>query len=148
MTLAIILFVLRVISALLLLSMVAVLFLVIWRDYESATVEIEASRRVYGYLVELSEVDDSYVPTTETFPLMSLTSIGRAPINTIRLTDQFASTEHCVVYIKSGVWWLEDRSSRNGTKLNRLPVTEPVIVTSGDIITIGTKHFRLQIEGY
>ena len=148
MTLALVLFALRVISALLLLAIVTVVFLVIWRDYESATLEIEASRRVYGYLVEHGEVDGNYVPSGETFPLMAITSIGRAPINTIRLTDQFASTEHCVVYVKNGVWWLEDRNSRNGTNLNRLPVTEPVIVTSGDVITIGTKHFRLEIEGY
>ncbi|MEM6281008.1 MAG: FHA domain-containing protein [Chloroflexota bacterium] len=148
MTLAIVLLVLRVVSALLLLCVVGLVFLVIWRDYQSATVEIEASRRVYGYLVGLQEIDESYIPTGETFPLMAITSIGRAPINTIRLDDQFASSEHCAVYIKNGVWWLEDRNSSNGTNLNRMAVQEPVIVTSGDIVTIGTRHFRLEIEGF
>ncbi|MEL6149903.1 MAG: FHA domain-containing protein [Chloroflexota bacterium] len=148
MTLAIVLLVMRVLSALLLFGMVGLLFLVLWRDYQSATVEIEASRRVYGQLVELQELDDGYLPTGEKFPLMSITSIGRAPINTIHLDDQFASSEHCAVFQKNGVWWLEDRNSRNGTNLNGVAVTEPVIVTSEDIITIGTRHFRLEIEGY
>lgn len=148
MTLAVILLVLRVLSALLLLAIVATLFLVMWRDYRSAADEIEATRRVYGHLVGLREVDDNYVPTGEVSPLTPVTSIGRAPTNSIRLDDQFASSEHCVVVLRNGVWWLEDRDSRNGTNLNGMVVTQPVIVTDGDVINIGTKHFRIEIEGY
>lgn len=147
MTLAIVLLLLRVLSAVVLLAIVGVLFVIMWRDYRSATVEIEEARRVHGKLIGLREIDDSYVPTGEVFPLMSATSIGRAPVNTIRLDDQTASSEHCSVVLRDGVWWLEDQNSRNGTNLNQMPVTQPVIVTNGDIINIGTKHFRIELEG-
>lgn len=147
MTLAITLLVLRILSAFVLLAIVGVLFLVMWRDYHSATLEIEESRRVHGQLIGLREIDEQYVASGEVFPLMVVTSIGRAPTNTIRLDDQSASSEHCLLALRDGVWWLEDRNSRNGTKLNQLDVTQPVIVTDGDIINIGKKHFRLEIEG-
>jgi pSer/pThr/pTyr-binding forkhead associated (FHA) protein len=48
--------------------------------------------------------------------------------------------------LRNGVWWLEDRQSRNGTRLNGIEVEQPVIVTDSDIIHIGTKHFRLNLE--
>jgi hypothetical protein len=146
MTLALSLLLLRVFSALVLLAIVGFLFVVMWRDYQSATAEVKASRNVYGYLVGLHEIDNAYVPTGEVFPLMAQTSIGRAPTNAIRLEDQFASSEHCVVVLRQGVWWLEDHNSHNGTNLNNIPVDQPVIITSGDVINIGTRHFRIDIE--
>jgi hypothetical protein len=146
MSLAGVLLVLRILSAVLLLAVVATLFLVMWRDYQSAAEEIEAARKVYGHLVGLRELEGSYVPTGEVFPLTPHTSIGRAPTNNIRLDDQFASSEHCVVSLKNGVWWLEDRASRNGTNLNGMEVEQPVIITDGDIINIGTKHYRIEID--
>jgi len=146
MTLAVVLLVLRVLSALLLLAIVGTLFIVIWRDYRSAAIEVEASRRVYGYLVRLEEVKDEYVPTGEVYPLLPVTTLGRAPTNTIRLDDQFASSEHALVALRDGVWWLEDQNSRNGTNLNNLVVNQPVIVTDSDVINIGTLHFRIELD--
>ncbi len=146
MVLAITLLVLRVLSALVLLAIVGVLFVVMWRDYRSAIVEVEASRRVYGQLVGMREFDGNYAATGEVFPLMAVTSIGRSPTNTIQLNDQFASSEHCVVILRDGVWWLEDRNSRNGTNLNSIPVTQAVIVTDRDVINIGTRHFRIDMK--
>lgn len=146
MSLAITLLVLRIISALLLLAMVALLLVIIWQDYRSAALEVEASRRVYGYLVGLEEVDEAYVPSGDVYPLMAQTTLGRAPTNTIRIEDPFASSEHCAVVLRDGVWWLEDRDSRNGTNLNGIEVDQPLIVTDGDIINVGTVHLRIDIE--
>jgi hypothetical protein len=146
MTLAVALFVLRVLSAVVLLAIIGVLFVVMWRDYRSAIMEVEASRRVYGQLVGMREFDGNYAATGNVFPLMAVTSIGRAPTNTIQLNDQFASSEHCVVLLRDGVWWLEDRNSRNGTNLNGIPVAQPVIITDSDVINIGTRHFRVEMK--
>ena len=136
----------RIASALLLMIFVISLFVLIWRDYRTAAIEIEASRRVYGHLIGLHEIDGTYTPTGEVYPLMPLTSLGRAPTNSIRLDDQFASSDHAVVALRNGIWWLEDRQSRNGTSLNNLELDQPVIVTDGDIINIGTTHFRIELE--
>jgi hypothetical protein len=126
--------------------MLFALFLVMWRDYHSAAREAEASRRSYGRLVVLHEMDGTYAITGESYPLLPLTSLGRSPTNTIRIEDSFASTEHAAVVMRNGQWWLEDRRSRNGTTLNGIAVSQPVIVTDGDIIGIGQKRFRLEME--
>jgi hypothetical protein len=146
MTLSLVLLVLRVMSAMLLLTIVGTLFVVIWRDYRSAAIEVEAARRVYGYLMRLEQIKDEYIPTGEVYPLFPVTTLGRAPTNTIRLDDQFASNEHALVSLRDGVWWLEDQNSRNGTSLNNLEVNQPVIIMDNDIINIGTLHFRIELD--
>jgi hypothetical protein len=146
MTLDSILFLLRIVSALLLMAMIIALFVVIWRDYASATAQVEVSRRVYGQLVGLVHIDEMFAPTSETHPLRPLTSIGRSPTNSIVISDTFASSEHATISLKEGRWWLEDRNSRNGTVLNGEPIKTSVIVTDGDIISIGSTHFKLTLD--
>ena len=141
------LFLLRLISGALIVAVLILLFIVIWRDYRSAIVQVEASRRTFGRLVELREIDDGYVITGQTFPLLPLTSLGRSPTNSIPITNDYASGEHALVALRGGQWWLEDRQSRNGTAINGMPVTQPVIITDGDIIGIGSVSFRLELEG-
>lgn len=140
------LFALRALSGALLLTLLGVLFVVMWRDYRNAAAETEASRRTYGRLIALHELDGGYAVTGDQHPLLPITSLGRAPTNTIRIDDTFASSEHALVALRGGQWWLEDRHSRNGTLLNGLPIDQPVIVTDGDIIGIGHHHFRLELE--
>jgi hypothetical protein len=131
----VLLFVLRVISAILLLSLLGALFLVIWRDYHSTVHQVKESRRSYGQLIALREIDGNFILTGDVYPLLPLTSMGRSPTNTVQITR------------RSGQWWLEDRRSRNGTTLNGLLVNRPVIVTNGDIIGVGTMRYRIELEG-
>ncbi len=141
-----VLFLLRLASGLLLIAVLALLFVAMWRDYRSAVVQTEASRRAYGKMVELREIDDAYVATGQTYPLLPLTSLGRSPTNTIPINDDFASGEHALVALRNGQWWLEDRQSRNGTTINGMPITQPVIITDGDIIGVGRFRLRLELE--
>jgi hypothetical protein len=134
------------ISGSLLVGVLVLMFVVMWRDYRSVVVQVEASRRTYGRLVELREISDSYAPTGRSYPLLPLTSFGRSPTNTIAIDDNYASGEHALVALRSGQWWLEDRQSRNGTTINGMPITQPVIITDGDIIGIGSLCFRLELE--
>lgn len=140
------LFFLRLLSGVLLLVMLGELFLIMWRDYRATARETEASRRSFGRLIGLIQVDGQLARNGESYPLLPLTSLGRAPTNSIKIDDNFASSEHAVVALRNGQWWLEDRKSRNGTTLNDVPVTQPVIVTDGDIIGIGSTRFRLEME--
>jgi hypothetical protein len=142
----VILLLLRFISSLLLIGVLLVLFVVIWRDYRKASTQAEAGRRSYGQMVVLREIDGQVLLTGERFPLLPLTSLGRSPTNTIPIDDTFASGEHALVALRNGQWWLEDRQSRNGTLLNDFPVIQPMIVTNGDIISIGQIKFRLEME--
>ena len=142
----VILFLLRLVSGLVLLTILIALFVVIWREYHTTMKETEADRRVYGSLVMLRSIDGVDVVTGETFPLLPLTSLGRSPTNTVRIHDNFASSEHALVAFRSGQWWLEDRHSRNGTTLNDMRVNQPIVVTDGDIIGIGSNKFRIELE--
>lgn len=146
MDVAILLFVLRLISGGLLLLLLGALFVILWRDYRTTAAETEANRRAYGRLIVLHEIDGIYAVTGESHPLLPVTSLGRAPTNSIRLEDNFASSEHALVALRGGQWWLEDRNSRNGTLLNGIPIDQPVIVADGDVIGIGHKHFRIEME--
>ncbi len=139
------LFLLRIISGLLLISMLLALFFIIWRNYRSAAAQLKASRRTYGHLIALAEIDGNYVATGETFPLLPLTSLGRSPTNTIIIKDSFASSEHARVFMRDGQWWLEDRQSRNGTLLNSERIDEPIVITDKDIISIGNRSYRLEL---
>ena len=142
----VILFVLRLVSGLLLASLLTALFIVMWRDYRSAAREVEATRRSSGRLVEIQDVDGIHTPTGKSYPLLPLTSLGRDPTNSICVTDNYASGEHALVAMRSGRWWLEDRHSRNGTTLNGVTINQPVIVTDNDVIGIGHVHFRIELE--
>lgn len=142
----IILLALRIISGITLLLLLAAIFIILWRDYRHTVIDLEASRRIYGHLVALHEVNGGYVASGAQFPLVQLTSLGRSPTNTITLDDSFASSEHALVALRNSQWWLEDRNSRNGTTLNEVLISQPVIVTDGDIIGIGSLRFRLELE--
>ncbi len=140
------LFLLRVVSGLLLLSFVIALFVILWRDYHAALEQVTASRRTYGQLVELRRVDGKLVLTGETYPLLSVTSLGRSPTNSITVEDSFASSEHALVVMRNNQWWLEDRRSRNGTTLNDMHIAQPVVITHGDIIGIGNLAYRMELN--
>ena len=142
----VILLLLRVISGLLLLVFLAILFRILWREQRQSTADMEMKRRSYGYLVVLREIDGHYHLTGEKYALRPITSLGRSPTNTIPITDTFASSEHALVTLRQGQWWLEDRNSRNGTLLNDLPVKQAVVIAEGDIIGIGQIKLRMELE--
>lgn len=142
----VILLMLRVISGLLLLLFLAALFRILWREQRQATSDIETKRRSYGYLVVLREIDGHYHITGEKYALRPITSLGRSPTNTVPIADNFASSEHALVTLRQGQWWLEDRNSRNGTILNNVPVKQAVVLTEGDIIGIGQLRLRMELE--
>lgn len=142
----IMLLVLRLASAGLMVMLIVALMVMIWRDYRAAVSQAAASKRSHGFLVAMREVDGSLVLTGEIYPLLPLTTLGRAPTNTIRVPDSFSSSEHARIARRNGQWWLEDRKSRNGTTLNHAPVIQPTVITNGDIIGIGSLHFRVDLE--
>src|SRR5215203_5041974 len=104
------LFGLRIISALLLLGFIGAAFVMMWRDYRVASKEVASRTHRRGRLLVVSADGLGIKPGTA-YPLMPLTSLGRAPTNTISITDTFASGEHAMVTLRGGQWWLEDRGS-------------------------------------
>ncbi len=136
---------LRVAAGLLLLAFAGALFWMMWRDYRAVSEEIASRTRRRGRLV-IMRADGTTMKPGTTFPLLPLTSLGRAPTNSICLSDTFASNEHALVTLRSGQWWLEDRGSSNGTRLNGYRIEEPVVVSTGDVIAVGQVELKLELE--
>lgn len=139
-----VLFGLRILSVLTLLGMLGGLFMLVWREMSSTS--SNEIPRIQGYLAVLAEVDGSLIETGAQHPLQPITSIGRAPTNSIVISDDFASSEHAAIVLRNGQWWLEDHRSRNGTQLNGERVEAPTIITHGDCIGIGQVTLKLVLK--
>ncbi|MBN1978705.1 MAG: FHA domain-containing protein [Anaerolineae bacterium] len=140
----ILLLVLRLLLAILLYAFLATVLLVVWRDLRQATTTPKTSHRS-GELVVLQTTDEALEISTA-FPLQPITSIGRAPSNTIIVSDTYASSQHALLTWRESQWWLEDQGSRNGTLLNDTRITTPTVVSAGDVIGIGRTRLKLELD--
>jgi hypothetical protein len=63
--------------------------------------------------------------------------IGREEGSDIRLDNLTVSHDHALVRTHSEVVTIEDLRSKNGTTVNGKPVSRPVAIAPGDLITVG-----------
>ena len=136
---------LRLMAGALLLLFVAALFLLIRRDMALTAAQVAARRRKHGELVVIA-AEDVPVELGAVYPLLPITVFGRAPANTVHLPDSFASSQHALLSLRSGRWWLEDCGSRNGTTLNGQVLEAPTVVSAGDLIGVGRVEFKVELE--
>lgn len=134
---------LRLGAAALLLAFLGTIAWLIYQDIRVASASLLQQTRQQGVLRVLMNNGDASKVDMQ-FPLLPVTSLGRASTNTVVLDEPFASGEHALIMRRDGQWWLEDLGSRNGTRLNEVLLTETAVITAGDIITIG--ETRLKIE--
>jgi serine phosphatase RsbU (regulator of sigma subunit) len=64
--------------------------------------------------------------------------LGRAVDAEVRLPDAYISGHHARIRRTSRGWTVEDAGSKNGTLVNGLRVVEPVLLSPGDEIAIGS----------
>jgi len=140
-----VLFIVRLVLALLLYAFLGLLVYWLWQDVRSAARAAEVRGRRLGRLIVLESGLPGLTPGAE-FPLLAITSLGRAPTNTATLPDETASLEHALIHLRDGQWWLEDLRSRNGTRLNDSPVGQPAPVMSGDVIDVGRVKLKVELE--
>ena len=142
---ALALFLLRLALAVLLYAFLGGILYLLWLDLRRAMAVAQARDRARGRLV-LIACDLPSPQVGEAFPLLPITSMGRASTNTISLPDETASLEHALITQRNGKWWLEDLDSRNGTTLNGQAVTMPTVISAGDLIGLGRAQFKLELE--
>ncbi|MAE62482.1 MAG: secretion system protein E [Planctomycetaceae bacterium] len=70
-------------------------------------------------------------------------SFGRHPDNTVVITDQMASRHHCVIERNALGYQVRDLSSRNGTRVNGVPIAGSKGLEPGDIVNIGSTDLQL-----
>ena len=142
----VLLLILRLVLAGLLYAFLGAVLLMLWRDLRGTTSK-QRIARPGGRLVVVEAPDQQEDALTgSTFPLQPVTSIGRSPTNTIVIADTYASSQHALLTWREGHWWIQDRDSRNGTRLNGEPVEGPVIVATGDLISVGQTKLRLEVD--
>ncbi len=66
-----------------------------------------------------------------------VTTVGRAPTNRIVLDDEVCSRNHCEIFYSDSSWVIRDLSSRNGTMVQGLAITQDQELQEGDVIEIG-----------
>lgn len=141
---AVILLLLRLLSAALLLGFLGLIAWLIYQDVGLTRAVLARQQAASGGLrVVASESGEPAVDTVYT--LNPITSIGRAKSSTIVLDDGYVSTEHALLLQRGGQWWLEDLGSRNGTLLNGVKLAETAVVSAGDVITIGGTALKLEV---
>lgn len=141
----ILLLILRLLLVVLLYAFLAAVLLMLWQDLRQATAGSERTRP-HGQVVVLQAADETLAVGTA-FPLQPVTSIGRSPVNTISIPDNFASGQHALLTWRGGQWWLEDQHSRNGTLLNGVRISDPTVVSAGDVVGVGHTQFKLELNG-
>ena len=72
-------------------------------------------------------------------------SLGRDPTNQIYLADASLSRRHCVLVRKGADVRVRDLGSRNGTRVNSVPVMERQL-EHGDQLTVGSSLFVVLLE--
>ncbi|MGH9403693.1 MAG: FHA domain-containing protein, partial [Terriglobia bacterium] len=72
-------------------------------------------------------------------------TIGRLPSQTIFLPEQGVSRQHCILEIEGGHVILRDMDSRNGTRVNGMPVMQRAL-EDGDVIEVGDSQFLVLLH--
>jgi pSer/pThr/pTyr-binding forkhead associated (FHA) protein len=92
------------------------------------------------------EPGDSGLETDEAFPLTAITTVGRSPDNTVRVSDGTVSSNHGRLIHQGHNWILEDLDSTNGTYVNGKRIAGRVRVNYGDILSFGGVSLKLVRE--
>ena len=135
---------LRLLAGLSLLAFLFILFVIVWRSMRQLDRQLQASQVSYGYLT--CHGRDSAEMAEERHHLSVITTLGRSPGNSIIVNDDFASAELARIVLEDGRWWLEDRRSKNGTRLNNAVIDQRTTLADGDLIGIGKFTYQLTLE--
>jgi hypothetical protein len=141
----VVIFILRFLAGLSLLGFMLTLFVIVWRNMRQVDRQLLATRTTHGYLICQARDSDESDSVVDRYPLHAITTLGRSASNTVVVKDDFASAEHARIVLEHGRWWLEDRRSRNGTRLNDAAIDQRTVLTDGDVIGIGKYSYRLAL---
>jgi Mg-chelatase subunit ChlD len=71
--------------------------------------------------------------------------VGRGPDNDIVVPDGQVSGTHCTLSLKDGRILVEDAGSRNGTRVNGVPINRFIHAEPDSILGVGRRELRMQL---
>ena len=71
------------------------------------------------------------------FPLGDEITVGRAAGCQVTVDDNYVSQLHARVFSRDGQLFVEDLGSTNGTYLNRVKVSAPMVMKKSDRLQVG-----------
>lgn len=113
------------------------------KEYAASLASTRA-KQIVGHLRVIDPGSTTLKPA-QLFDVEPVTTIGRAPINSIVLESTFVSTEHTRILFKERSLWVEDMGSRNGTLVDQKPVTGAVAVSPGSVLQVGDVRFKFAV---
>lgn len=69
--------------------------------------------------------------------------VGRDEDCQLRLSSSLVSRQHCALDVRADGIWVRDLASQNGTYVNDVAVTEPLLLRAGDILRVGAALFQV-----
>ena len=130
--------ILRILAAGALYLFVGWAFYTLWKDLRSASPSTEQTP-----ILKIVQPGAEVNPRTFDLPIIT---IGRSDNSTLWLQDNSISSSHARMSYHHQQWWLEDLGSTNGTQLNDLPVSSPIILVNGDQVQCGSIILQVLIE--
>jgi hypothetical protein len=134
---------LRFLATVILYSFLALAFYIIWHDLRQA--QIQVLRQDTDQLRVIAAAKGQSLVVGQTLPLQPAMLLGYGPESTVVVDDAARLTRYARLSRKDDVWWLEDLTGQDGTRLNNLPLSEPTPLSNGDLIEVGHVCFRLEI---
>lgn len=125
--------VLRLLTALVLYGFIGWALIFLYRETQRQGIQL-AGRRIPGISIMVKSPGSQ--GTLRHFNQPEI-NIGRDPGCDIPILDETISARHARLTYHHNQWWLEDLASTNGTRLNRMSVAIPTVITSGDEIQCG-----------
>lgn len=101
-----------------------------------------STKKNYGIEV-LSVGENSNLEEGSILLLNGIITIGRKEGNTIRLTDQYASSDHAKIVVKNNEILIEDLNSTNGVFINEEKLNGYAKIRANDKIRIGSATFKV-----
>ncbi|HLY29934.1 MAG TPA: FHA domain-containing protein [Ktedonobacterales bacterium] len=99
---------------------------------------------VVGHLVVVDKGSTSLRPG-QRLDIQPITTIGRAPTNSIVLDSKFVSVVHVRIIYRDRALWVEDVGGTNKAKLDGRDVVQAEPVTPGMILKVGDVGLRFTL---
>jgi pSer/pThr/pTyr-binding forkhead associated (FHA) protein len=121
--------------------------LLLWLWWRGDRPVVGASAPLERAELVVVEAGQSGLPVNRAFSIGPVCTIGRASTADVVVADDGASLEHAVIHRREGRWWIEDLTSKNGTRVNHELLTRTSPLRAGDMIAIASVTLRFANAG-